>query len=76
MDTDETTNDLVRKFKCPNLTTSNYMMFVVSFRNNVGSYGDAGLEIIKETYMDFSQTYPFKTKTVLDYVRTSDGLGH
>ena len=56
--------DLVRKYTTIKLSTSNYMTFAVSFRNNVGSYGDAGMELIHGVYKDFNSTFPFKTKTV------------
>ena len=72
MDADERTSDLVR-YTSVKLSTSNYMMFVVSFRNNVGSYGDAGTELINEVYHDFKQSFPFKTASVTEPHMATDG---
>jgi hypothetical protein len=66
--------DLVRKYNSVKLTTSNYMMFAVSFRNNVGSYGDVGMELIHGIYKDFNLTFPFKTKTVTEPCRDTEGI--
>ena len=55
------------------LSTSNYTVFVVSFRNNVGAYGEAGVELITEAYFDFEKVFPFKTKTVTEPTLLANG---
>ena len=72
MDADERTSDLVR-YTSVKLSTSNYMMFVVSFRNNVGSYGDAGTELINEVYYDFKKSFSFKMAMVTEPHMAVDG---
>ena len=70
---EEDSTDLIKKYSSLKLTTSNYTVFVVSFRNNVGSYGEAGIELIKESYYDFEKVFPFKTKTITEPTMLANG---
>ena len=70
---EEDSTDLLKRYSSLKLTTSNYTVFVTSFRNNVGSYGEAGIELIKESYYDFEKVFPFKTKTITEPTMLANG---